>query len=111
MFFSCIPSLKAQIKTISLDEDNINHHASLSKEHSDDHLKVSPVGKIQILVHDLKVYKFSELKNATRDFSPFMRLGAGEFGEVFSGWVNTKIAVKRLYHYKIHHEKVNYIFQ
>ncbi|KAI3775879.1 hypothetical protein L1987_45635 [Smallanthus sonchifolius] len=107
-------STTAQIDTKPLDEDNIDH-ASLSKEYSGGQLEVSPVGRIQILVHDLKMYSFSELRNATRDFRLHLRLGAGEFGEVFKGCINTKtdslyvvdaplkIAVKRLYHFKIQH--------
>ncbi|XP_076907445.1 putative serine/threonine-protein kinase PBL22 [Bidens hawaiensis] len=77
----------------SLDKSNINH-ASLSKEHS-----------------DLKVFSFGELQKATRNFILHRRLGVGEFGEVFEGWMYTntsslsdcrlRIVIKRFFHPKI----------
>ncbi|KAK9069777.1 hypothetical protein SSX86_010173 [Deinandra increscens subsp. villosa] len=56
----------------------------------------------------LKVFKFADLKKATRKFSPDLLLGEGGSGKVFLGWVKhktlapskqgvgTSIAVKRL---------------
>ncbi|KAM0046725.1 putative protein kinase RLK-Pelle-CrRLK1L-1 family [Helianthus debilis subsp. tardiflorus] len=111
-FFSSPDDLhSAQVNPKPLDEEE----ASLSKEDSGGQLEVSPVGRIQILVHDLKMYSFREVKNATGDLGLNMRLGAGEFGEVFKGYLNMKtdfpsladaplkVAVKRLYHFKIQH--------
>ncbi|KAI3760507.1 hypothetical protein L1987_50902 [Smallanthus sonchifolius] len=97
-------------------EDSVGHgevvnaqtksiHASLSKEHSDDQLKVSSAGKVEILPHDhWKKFSFNDndLKNFTRE----MRLGGGQFGEVFKGEFGMlRIAIKRFHHYKIQHQK------
>ncbi|GKV21906.1 hypothetical protein SLEP1_g31833 [Rubroshorea leprosula] len=40
--------------------------------------------------HNLKIYTFAELKNATRNFKSDTLLGEGGFGRVFKGWVNEK---------------------
>ncbi|MBA0880395.1 hypothetical protein Goshw_025285 [Gossypium schwendimanii] len=37
---------------------------------------------------NLKTFTFSELKTATRNFSPDTVLGAGGFGSVFKGWID-----------------------
>ncbi|KAL8211312.1 hypothetical protein R6Q57_005749, partial [Mikania cordata] len=96
-----------QINTKPLDEDTSDHASSLSKEDSGDELEVSPVGRIQILVHDLQMYSFSELQNSTTNFSLQMKLGDGEFwGDSPSPSIvdaPLMIAVKRLYHFKIQH--------
>lgn len=39
---------------------------------------------------NLKIYSFSDLKNATRNFKSDMVLGMGGFGTVFKGWVDEK---------------------
>ncbi|KAG6387689.1 hypothetical protein SASPL_152881 [Salvia splendens] len=39
---------------------------------------------------NLKVYSFSDLKNATRSFKSDMVLGVGGFGTVYRGWVDEK---------------------
>ncbi|KAG6385858.1 hypothetical protein SASPL_154741 [Salvia splendens] len=39
---------------------------------------------------NLKVYSFSDLKNATRSFKSDMVLGVGGFGTVYKGWVDEK---------------------
>ncbi|KAM0044903.1 putative protein kinase RLK-Pelle-CrRLK1L-1 family [Helianthus debilis subsp. tardiflorus] len=97
-----------------LDKDNINH-ASLPKDHNDDHLEVFSDENIQILAYDLKKFSFDDLQNATRDFTNHTRLGNGVFGEVFEGWIHTntsspsvvngqlRIAIKRFYYSKIQH--------
>jgi len=111
------------------DKDN-NNATSLSVEHTNEELEVSSAGKIHTLAHELKKLSFDDLRNATRDFDTEMRLGGGEFGEVYEGWMDTsstsspsvvdgllRIAIKRFYHSKIRRrlkEKVNcvciYIF-
>lgn len=60
------------------------------------------------LIQRVKVFQFADLKRATRNFSPDLRLGEGSFGEVFLGWVDPNtftfskhgdgvaVAVKRL---------------
>lgn len=42
---------------------------------------------------NLKVYSFSDLKNATRNFRSDMVLGVGGFGTVYKGWVDEKTLV------------------
>ncbi|KAK4430363.1 putative serine/threonine-protein kinase PIX13 [Sesamum alatum] len=39
---------------------------------------------------NLKIYSFSDLKNATRNFKSDMVLGVGGFGTVYKGWVDEK---------------------
>ncbi|XP_022852061.1 probable serine/threonine-protein kinase PIX13 isoform X1 [Olea europaea var. sylvestris] len=39
---------------------------------------------------NLKVYTFSDLRNATKNFKSDMILGVGGFGTVFKGWVDSK---------------------
>ncbi|XP_076951257.1 putative serine/threonine-protein kinase PIX13 [Bidens hawaiensis] len=45
-----------------------------------------PIGKI--VSRNLKIYTFSELRSATRNFRPDTVLGEGGFGRVFKGWVD-----------------------
>lgn len=57
---------------------------------------------------NLKIYSYSDLKNATNGFKPDMTLGVGGFGTVYKGWVDEKtlapskigtgmlVAIKRL---------------
>ncbi|PIM98318.1 Serine/threonine protein kinase [Handroanthus impetiginosus] len=42
---------------------------------------------------NLKIYSFSDLKNATRNFKGDMVLGIGGFGTVYKGWVDEKTLV------------------
>ncbi|XP_021838252.2 probable serine/threonine-protein kinase CST [Spinacia oleracea] len=42
----------------------------------------------RIIKPDLKVYTFSELKSATRNFRPDSVLGEGGFGRVYKGWID-----------------------
>lgn len=99
------------------DKDNINEASLLEehtiKEHTNKELKVSSARKINTLANDLKRFSFDDLRNATRDFDNEMRLGGGEFGEVYEGWIDAstsspsivdgllRIAIKRFYHSKI----------
>ncbi|KAI3806429.1 hypothetical protein L1987_22334 [Smallanthus sonchifolius] len=72
---------------------------------------VSSAGKLQILAHDLKMFSLDDLKKATKNFKDNMRLGEGEFGEVFEGYIDTntsslvdgllRIAIRRFNHSKI----------
>ncbi|KAK9902917.1 hypothetical protein M0R45_001430 [Rubus argutus] len=39
---------------------------------------------------NLRVFRFAELKTATRNFSPEEIIGEGSFGNIFSGWVDEK---------------------
>ena len=39
---------------------------------------------------NLKIFSFTELKVATKNFSPDTVLGEGGFGQVFKGWLNDK---------------------
>lgn len=48
-----------------------------------------PDGRILDLPN-LRIFTFSELRNATRNFKPEMVLGEGGFGTVFKGWVDEK---------------------
>lgn len=52
--------------------------------------KVVPAATGRIVTPNLKVYTFSELKSATRNFRPDTVLGEGGFGRVFKGWVDAK---------------------
>ncbi|KAK6154037.1 hypothetical protein DH2020_013676 [Rehmannia glutinosa] len=59
---------------------------------------------------NLKIYSYSDLKNATRNFKSDMVLGVGGFGTVYKGWVDEKtlmpsklgtgmmVAIKKLNH-------------
>lgn len=38
----------------------------------------------------MKIYSYSDLKSATRNFKPDMVLGVGGFGTVYKGWVDEK---------------------
>ncbi|XP_021754477.1 probable serine/threonine-protein kinase CST [Chenopodium quinoa] len=42
----------------------------------------------QIIKPDLKIYTFTELKSATRNFRPDSVLGEGGFGRVYKGWID-----------------------
>ncbi|KAK4409541.1 putative serine/threonine-protein kinase PIX13, partial [Sesamum angolense] len=41
-------------------------------------------------IPNLKIYSFSDLRNATRSFKSDMVLGVGGFGTVYKGWVDEK---------------------
>lgn len=43
-----------------------------------------------LTTHNLKVYSFADLKNATQNFKSNSVLGIGGFGTVFKGWVDEK---------------------
>ncbi|GKA09222.1 ribonuclease H-like domain-containing protein [Tanacetum coccineum] len=67
----------------------------------------------------LKVFSYTDMELATRNFSSSMLLGQGHYGEVFRGWLDKKtyspskrdsgltIAVKRLYLDKFKPHKLN----
>ncbi|PKI63099.1 hypothetical protein CRG98_016501 [Punica granatum] len=44
----------------------------------------------RILIPNLKLFTFSELKSAARNFGPDFLLGEGGFGKVYKGWVDEK---------------------
>ncbi|GFY86298.1 protein kinase superfamily protein [Actinidia rufa] len=44
----------------------------------------------RIVTPNLKMFTYSELKNATRNFRPDTVVGEGGFGRVFKGWVDDK---------------------
>ncbi|XP_068636285.1 probable serine/threonine-protein kinase PBL19 isoform X2 [Aristolochia californica] len=54
--------------------------------------------------HNLRVFSFSELRNATNDFSRLLKIGEGGFGSVYKGFVKpvggqgdrTVVAIKKL---------------
>lgn len=47
----------------------------------------------QILPHpNLRIFTFSELKAATKNFRPDTVLGEGGFGKVFKGWLDEKVS-------------------
>ncbi|KAI3517032.1 hypothetical protein L1887_16238 [Cichorium endivia] len=52
-----------------------------------------PTGQTEI--PNLKVFTFSELKNATRNFRPDFLLGEGGFGSVYKGWLDSETLVPR----------------
>jgi serine/threonine protein kinase len=54
---------------------------SVDDDYPDGHILESP---------DLKIYTFTELKSATRNFRPETVLGEGGFGKVYKGWVDEK---------------------
>lgn len=43
---------------------------------------------------NLKIYTFSELKSATKNFRNDTILGEGGFGEVYKGWIEEKFGSK-----------------
>ncbi|XP_071703106.1 probable serine/threonine-protein kinase PIX13 isoform X2 [Rutidosis leptorrhynchoides] len=78
---------------------NVSGNSMFSSGSGDDR---GPGG--QILPHpNLKLYTFSELKSATKNFRNDTILGEGGFGKVYKGWIESKvngsgsvIAVKKL---------------
>ncbi|KAI3778453.1 hypothetical protein L2E82_07760 [Cichorium intybus] len=48
---------------------------------------VLPTGQTKITI--LKMFTFSELQSATRNFVPDMFIGEGVFGKVFKGWLDS----------------------
>lgn len=44
----------------------------------------------RIVTPNLKMFTFSELERATRNFKPATVLGEGGFGRVFKGWIDPK---------------------
>ncbi|KAF8377441.1 hypothetical protein HHK36_030818 [Tetracentron sinense] len=51
--------------------------------------EVFPYGHI-LPTPNLKIFSFTELSNATRNFSSDMVIGEGGFGKVFKGWLDEK---------------------
>lgn len=51
--------------------------------------EASPNGQI-LEITNLKVFSFSDLRSATRNFKPDTLLGEGGFGKVYKGWVDDK---------------------
>lgn len=51
--------------------------------------EASPNGQI-LEIPNLKVFSFSDLRSATRNFKPDTLLGEGGFGKVYKGWVDDK---------------------
>lgn len=54
--------------------------------------------------HNLRVFSFSELRNATNDFNKLLKIGEGGFGSVYKGTIRppngqgdpTVVAIKKL---------------
>lgn len=73
----------------------------------------------QLMNQEVRIYSYSDMEVATRNFSSEMLLGRGDFGEVFRGWLDKKtykpskldsglaIAVKRLFSNKFEPHKLN----
>lgn len=51
--------------------------------------EVFPDGKI-LPTPNLRIFTFTELKTATRNFRPDVVLGEGGFGKVYKGWIDEK---------------------
>lgn len=51
--------------------------------------EVFPDGKI-LPTPNLRIFSFTELKTATRNFRPDVVLGEGGFGKVYKGWIDEK---------------------
>ncbi|KAL7174970.1 hypothetical protein ACSBR2_028719 [Camellia fascicularis] len=64
--------------------------ASEEKEKEKVEVKVGGNRKAVNVTPNLKVFTYSELKRATRNFRPDTVLGEGGFGRVFKGWVDAK---------------------
>lgn len=45
---------------------------------------------VEIPNPNLKVFNFSDLESATRNFSQDLHLGMGQFGELFLGWIDQR---------------------
>ncbi|KAI3812118.1 hypothetical protein L1987_16824 [Smallanthus sonchifolius] len=70
---------------------NVSGNSQFSSASSGDDL--GPGG--QILPHpNLKIYTFSELKSATKNFRNDTILGEGGFGKVYKGWIEDKFGSK-----------------
>lgn len=70
---------------------NVSCNSQFSSASSRDDL--GPCG--QILAHpNLKIYTFSELKSATKNFRNDTILGEGGFGKVYKGWIEEKFVSK-----------------
>ncbi|XXG39184.1 hypothetical protein AAC387_Pa01g0208 [Persea americana] len=52
--------------------------------------EVSLYGQILPITPTLRIFRFAELKKATRKFSPDTVLERGGFGTVFKGWIDEK---------------------
>ncbi|KAD4585404.1 hypothetical protein E3N88_23005 [Mikania micrantha] len=95
-------------------ENSVQGDSKLSNSKGNNRVACSAVDSDEVPVHfrrpspNMKVFKFSDLKKATRSFSPDLILGEGGFGKVFLGWVDENtlapskqgvgmaVAVKRL---------------
>ncbi|CAL5416246.1 unnamed protein product [Camellia sinensis] len=64
--------------------------ASEEKEKEKVEVEVGGSRKAVNVTPNLKVFTYSELKRATRNFRPDTVLGEGGFGRVFKGWVDEK---------------------
>lgn len=78
---------------------------STSGESTASSYEAYPEGRI-LVVPNLRVFTFTELKSATKNFKPDMILGQGGFGIVYKGWIDEKgsksgsgtvVAVKKLH--------------
>ncbi|XP_075511336.1 putative serine/threonine-protein kinase PIX13 [Primulina tabacum] len=90
--------------TMSTSSKSANLSGNSSIFSGSDHEMSSPASAAgQMLPHpNLRVFSFSELKTATRNFRSDTLLGEGGFGKVYKGWLlgtngaRTAIAVKKL---------------
>ncbi|KAK2995077.1 hypothetical protein RJ640_020717 [Escallonia rubra] len=71
---------------------NINNITAPSSPVKDDGVVVRPEEppRGEIVVPNLKMFTFAELRSATRNFKPATVLGEGGFGTVFRGWIDEK---------------------
>ncbi|KAK3006177.1 hypothetical protein RJ639_015713, partial [Escallonia herrerae] len=71
---------------------DIKSTTALSSPAEDDCVVVPPeeAPRGEIVVPNLKMFTFAELRSATRNFRPATVLGEGGFGTVFRGWIDEK---------------------
>lgn len=94
---------------IKADESPLHHGSGSSDPVKSERLNLRSEGEI-LQSSNLKVFSFSDLSTATRNFRPDSVLGEGGFGCVYKGWIDEHtfapakprsgmlIAVKRLNH-------------
>lgn len=89
LFFFFPPLLTGTSTTGTTSKGSSSQFSRSSGGFSSSMEEVFPDGKI-LPTPNLRIFSFTELKTATRNFRPDVVLGEGGFGKVYKGWIDEK---------------------